>query len=206
MQRKMVKIGVAACVLALVVGGLSIAQQAGGGGQGGGRRGGGQGGGGMRGDPAQMRQMMMDRMKEQLGVKDDAEWKVMQPRLTKVMELNQQVSGGGRGGMMGMMGGRGGRGGQAGQGGPGGDQGGPQMNRPGRGPQGEPTALDKTITQLDTVLQKESASPEEIKTALTAVRQAREKAEQELTMAQQDLKKILTLRQEAMLVRMGQLR
>jgi hypothetical protein len=40
---------------------------------------------------------------------------------------------------------------------------------------------------------------------LTAVRQAREKAKQELAVAQQDLKKILTLRQEAMLVEMGQL-
>jgi hypothetical protein len=61
------------------------------------------------------------------------------------------------------------------------------------------------MAQLRTTLEKESASPEEIKTQLTAVRQAREKAKQDLAVAQQDLKKILTVRQEAMLVEMGQL-
>ncbi len=199
MQRRMVKIGVAACVLGLMVGGLSLAQQ-GGGGQGGGRRGGqggGPGGGPGGFDPAQMRQRMMERMKEQLGA-DDQAWKVMEPRLTKVMELNRQANAGGRG-MMGMFGR-----GRGGPGGPGGDQG-PQADRRGRGPQGEQTALEKAMTQLRTTLENQSATPEEIKTQLTAVRSAREKARQELAVAQQDLKKILTVRQEAMLVEMGML-
>jgi hypothetical protein len=199
MQKKLVKIGVAACVLALAIGGLAVAQQGGGGG--GRQRGQGGGGGGFGGgnfDPAQMRQRMMERMKEQLGVTDDAAWKVMEPRLQKVMDLNRQVQSGGGRGMFG-MGGRGGRGGQGG-----GDN--APAERRGSGPNGEQTALDKAMAQLDTVLQKESASPEEIKTALTAVRSAREKVQTELTTAQDDLKKILTVRQEAMLVRMGQLR
>jgi len=195
MQRRMIKIGVVACVLALMVGGLAIAQQAGGG-QGGGRRGGQGGGPGGNFDPAQMRQRMMERMKEQLGA-DDQAWKVIEPRLMKVMELNRQASAGGRGGMMAMMGGRGG------PGGPGGDQGGPQAAMRGRGPQGEPTALDKAMAQLRTVLENQSASPEEIKTALTAVRAAREKAKQDLAVAQADLKKILTVRQEATCLEMG---
>ncbi len=200
MQRRMVKIGVVACVLGLMVGGLSLAAQ-GGGTQGGGRRGGqggGPGGGPGGFDPAQMRQRMAERMKEQLGA-DDQAWKVMEPRLMKVMELNRQASAGMRGGFA--MFGRGGPGGR----GPGGDQGGPQADRRGRGPQGEQTALEKAMAQLRTTLEKESATPEEIKTQLTAVRQAREKARQELAVAQQDLKKILTVRQEAMLVEMGQL-
>jgi hypothetical protein len=197
MQKRMVKLGVAACVLALMAGGLSLAQQ-GGGGQGGGRRG--QGGGpGGNFDPAQFRQRMAERMKEQLGA-DDQAWKVLEPRIMKVMELNRQAAAGGRGGMMGMMFGRGGRGGP---GGPGGDQGGPQADRRGRGPQGEQTAVEKAMTQLRTVLENQSASPEEIKTALTAVRSAREKARQELAVAQQDLKKILTVRQEAICLEMG---
>jgi len=199
MQRRMVKIAVVACVLGLMVGGLSIAQT-GGGNQGGGRRGGqggGPGGGPGGFDPAQFRQRMAERMKEQLGV-DDQAWKVMEPRLMKVVDLNRQANAGGRGMMFG-FGGRGGRGG------PGGDQGGPQADRRGRGPQGEQTALEKAMTQLRTTLENQSATPEEIKTQLTAVRQAREKAKQELAVAQQDLKKILTLRQEAMLVEMGQL-
>ena len=205
MQRRMVKLGVVACVLALTVGGLSLAQTGGGGGQGGARRGGGQGGGGFQGgpgggnfDPAQMRQRMMERVKEQLGA-DDAAWKVLEPRLTKVMELNRQTSSG-RGGMFGMM-----MGGRGGRGGPGGDQGGPQADRRGPGPMGEQTALDKALAQLRTTLENQSASAEEIKTQLTNVRQTREKARQELAVAQQDLKKILTVRQEAILVSMGQL-
>ncbi len=200
MQRRMVKLGVVACVLALMVGGLSLAQTGGGGGQGGGRRGG-QGGGpgggpGGNFDPAQMRQRMMERMKEQLGA-DDAAWKVLEPRLTKVMELNRLASSG-RGGAFGMMFAR--------RGGPGGDQGGPQGDRRGPGgPMGEQTALDKALTQLRTTLENQSATAEEIKTQLTNVRQTREKARQELAVAQQDLKKILTVRQEALLVSMGQL-
>lgn len=195
MQRKVMTIGVVACVLALMVGGLALAQQGGGGGRQRGQ-GGGAGGPGGNFDPAQMRQRMMDRMKEQLGA-DDATWKVMEPRLTKVMETNRQV--GGRGGMMGMMGG------MRGQRGPGGDQGGPQADRRGRGPQGEQTAVDKAMTQLRTTLENSAASPEEIKTQLTAVRVAREKAKADLAAAQADLKKILTVRQEALLVEMGQL-
>jgi hypothetical protein len=196
MQRRMVKMGVVACVLALMVGGLSLAQQAGGG-QGGGRRGGQGGGPGGNFDPAQMRQRMADRMKELLGA-DDAAWKVLEPRVMKVMELNRQASAGGRGGMFGMMGGRGGRGGPGGPGGA--NNAGGMAQRRGSGPGGEQTALDTAIAKLRTVLENQSASPEEIKTALTAVRQAREKAKQELAVAQQDLKKILTVRQEAICV------
>jgi hypothetical protein len=200
MQRKVMTIGVVACVLALMVGGLALAQQGGGGGRQRGQ-GGGQGGPGGNFDPAQMRQRMMDRMKEQLGA-DDAAWKVLEPRLTKVMEANRAVGGGMRG-MMGMMGGMRG---QRGQGGPGGDQGGAQQaDRRGRGPQGEQTAVDKAVTDLRTTLENSSASPEDIKTKLTAVRQAREKAKADLAAAQADLKKILTVRQEAVLVEMGQL-
>jgi hypothetical protein len=202
MQKQVVKLGVLACVLALMAGGLSIAQQAGG--QGGGRRGGFGGPGGGPGgnfDPAQFRQRMAERMKEQLGA-DDQAWKVIEPRLMKVMELNRQTQAGGRGGMMAMFGGM--RGQRGGPGGPGGDQGGPQGMR-GRGPQGEQTAVEKAMAQLRTTLENQSASADEIKTALTNVRAAREKARQELAVAQQDLKKILTVRQEAVLVEMGQL-
>jgi flagellar motility protein MotE (MotC chaperone) len=141
---------------------------------------------------------MMERMKEQLGA-DDAAWKVLEPRLTKVMDLNRQTQGmGGRGGMFGMMGGmRGQRGGN--------DAGG-QGTR--RGPQQDPatmTPIEKAQEQLRTTLENQSASPEEIKKQLTALREAREKAKQELAVSQQELRKILTLRQEAQLVIMGQL-
>jgi len=194
MKKQVIVMGIVACVLALVIGGLSIAQPPAGGGQGGP---GGPGGPGGRFDPAQMRQMMAQRMKEQLGADDEA-WKVLEPRLTKVMDLNRQAQGGGRGGMFGMMGGpRGQRGGNDA-----GDQGAR------RGPQQDPATMspvDKASEQLRTTLDNQSAPPEEIKKNLTALREAREKAKQELATAQQELKKILTVRQEAQLVMMGQL-
>ncbi len=193
MRRKVIAIGVVACVLALVVGSLSIAQPPARGDRGaaGGDRGG-------RFDPAQMRQMMAQRLKEQLGV-DDQAWKVMEPRLMKVMELNRRVSGmGGRGGTF-FGGFRGQRPGAEGRG---------PADRPGfagQQPNRELTPVEKATEQLRTTLENQSASPEEIKKQLTAVREAREKAKQELAAAQQELRQILTLRQEAQLVLMGQL-
>src|SRR5438309_6567387 len=77
------------------------------------------GGGRQRGnfDPAQMRERMMDDLRDRLEVKDDAEWKAIQPIIEKVMEARQQMmsetirgffGGGGRGG-----GGNGGDGGDS---------------------------------------------------------------------------------------------
>ncbi len=200
MSRKVVAAGVVVGVLALVVG-LSLAQPPAGGGQGqGGQDQGGRGGRGQGNfDPAQMRQRMMERMKEQLGA-DDQAWKVMEPRLTKVMELNRQVGGGPGRGMFfgGMRGNRGGPGGQQG------DQQGNRFRPPGMENR-EPTALDKAEQQLQTTLESSSATPETIKAQLTAVRNEREKARQELATAQQQLREILTVKQEAQLVLAGQL-
>ncbi|MCU0914740.1 MAG: hypothetical protein MUC88_09275 [Planctomycetes bacterium] len=206
MQRKVMTIGVVASVLALMIAGMSLAAQNGGGGR---QRGGDRGVGADRGpggfDPAQrdqMRQRMMEGMKRRLEV-DDQAWKVMEPRLQKVMQLNMQMNSG-RGGMMGMFGGMRGRGGPEG-----GPQGGPQGDRRGpmgpMGPMGDQTALQKETAKLQTLLESESTSADEIKKQLTVVRQAREKAKQELAAAQQDLKQILTVKQEALLVTMGQL-
>ena len=171
-----------------------------------GQRGGQQGGPGGRGqfDPERMRQMMDQRMREQLGA-TEAEWKVLGPRVTKVQELSRQSRGGGRGGMMGgrggMMGGRGG-----GPGGPGGNR--PGGNRPGGGqgaPARELTAVEKAQEQLRTVLDNTDSTPDQIKTALTTLRKDRESAKQKLAVAQQDLRKIITIRQEAICVMMGML-
>ena len=195
MSRKVVVVGVVACVLALVVGGLCLAQPPAGGQ--------GQGGRGDRGpggqfDPAQMRQRMMERMKEQLGA-DDQAWKVLEPRLTKVMELNRQASFGGGRGMFGMFGGpRGQRGGANAD--RQGDRQRPQMDQ-----NRELSPVEKAQDQLETTLENQSASPDEIKKNLTALREVREKAKQELAVAQQELRQILTVRQEAQLVLMGQL-
>ena len=143
-------------------------------------------------DPERVRQLMEQRIQQQLGATDQ-EWKILGPRVMKVSELNRQASGFGRGGMFGGMGGR---------------RGGPQGNRPGGRP-GTPvreqTAVEKATEQLQTSLDNTSTAPEEIKKQLTALRAAREKAKQELAAAQQELRKVLTVRQEAQLVLMGML-
>lgn len=196
MTRKAISIGTIGCLVALLAAGLSFAQP-----QGRGERG--QGPAGERGarnfDPARMQQMMQERMQEQLGATAE-EWQVLGPRVMKVMDLSRQA-GGGMGGMlrMGMGARRGGpQGDQAGPGGPGGR---------GRGPlaQGEPTAVDKASEALETTLENTAATSDEIKTKLTALRSAKEKAKQELAKAQQDLREVLSVRQEAQLVLMGML-
>jgi hypothetical protein len=193
MRKKVISVGIVGCLIALMAAGLCLAQPQG-------RQRGGQRGGPGGFDPERMRQMMEQRMKDQLGATDD-EWKVIGPRLTKVMGLRRQTSG--AGGMARMFMGR--RGGQGGR--PGGPQGGQEGARRGpRGPFGqEPTAVDRAAEALQTTLANTAATPDEIKAKLTALRSAREKAKQELATAQQQLRQVLTLRQEAQLVMMGML-
>src|SRR5205814_10221636 len=84
-------------------------------------RGQGQGGGRGNFDPAQMRERMMSRIKEQLGATDE-EWKAIEPKVDKVMTAQRESRGGfGFGGF-----GRGGPGG----GGPGGGGGGGADQQP----------------------------------------------------------------------------
>ena len=151
--------------------------------RGGGGQGGGQGGGG-RGnfDPEQMRQRMLDRVKEQMEVTDDAEWKVISERVTKVTEL--RMSGGGGFGMM--FGGRGGRGGAGGGG--------------GRGAGGNQETDD-----LRQALESK-ASAAEVKTLLAKLRESRKTNEAKLEKAQEELKAVLNARQEAVAVMMGLLK
>lgn len=161
----------------LMVAGAALAQDQGGGG---GRRRDGGGGGGGGFDPAQARQRMMDRLKEQLGAKDD-EWQVLAPKLEKVMNAQRDA----RGGWGGF--GRGGRGGDGGGG-------------------GQPeTAVTRARSELQATLDNTGASAEEISAKLTALREARTKAQADLQAAQKDLKEVLTQRQEAVLVMMGTL-
>lgn len=143
--------------------------------------GGGRGGRG-RGnwDPAQMQQMMMDRFKEVLEVKDDAEWGALQPLVQKVMDARRESFSG-----MGRMFSR--------RGGNGGDQGGDQ-NGGRRGgffgtPSPEAEALQKAIDA--------KASKAEIKAALDKYTASRKVKQAQLEQAQDNLRKVLTSRQEA---------
>ena len=158
------------------------------------------GGGGGRGnfDPAQMRPRMMDRYKEQLDVTDDAEWKVISGLIEKVTTARRETGGGfggfGRGGGPGGGGpggpGGGGAGGGAGGGGGRGGFGGQQL------PEAE--ALQKAI--------EAKASNDEIKTKLAKYRDARKVKEVSLEKAQEELRKILSVKQEAAAVLAGLLK
>jgi hypothetical protein len=150
--------------------------------------------GGGQFDPERMRQMMSQRMQELFGATDQ-EWKILGPRVIKVQELSREVGGGFRGGMM--FGGMRGRGGQ--QGGPGGGRFGGRQGAPGR----EQTEVEKATEGLQTLLENTSATPDQIKNQLTALRAAREKSKQELAVAQKELRQIITVRQEAQCVMMG---
>ena len=174
-------IGAALCLGA----GNSLAQNGGGGGGGGGFGGGGR----QRNiDPAQRQQQMMERYKEQLEVNNDDEWNAMQPLIQKVMDARRDSFAGGMGGRGGFGGRRGGQGGGGNQGGGGG---GGFANR--RGPGGEPSpeaeALRKAIDA--------KASTGEIKAALTRYVESRKTKQEQLKGAQENLRKVLTARQEA---------
>jgi hypothetical protein len=196
-----------AAVLAVTVWvGVAAAQE-----QPGGREG--REGRGERGDraqrtPEEMRQRIEEfrvqasqRMRENLGATEE-EWKVLGPRVEKVTTLQRQSRGGVGGMLMGMMGGRGGRGG------PGGDRGGPPGGAPPAGGDAnapQQSEVEQKTAALRTLLADENAKPEQIKAALTAVRDARAKSRAELETAQKELREVVTQRQEAQLVLMGML-
>ena len=141
-------------------------------------------------DPAQFRQRAMDRIKEQLGATDD-EWKVIEPKVDKVMNAQRESRGGF--GFGGFGGGRYGPGGATGGGGGGGAD------------QQPTTAVGKASQDLRTTLDDKNAAPETIAKKLAGLREAREKARKDVADAQKDLKEILTQRQEAVLVINGML-
>ncbi len=157
---------------------LGLAQQDNGGGGGGGRR---------NFDPAQMQQRMMERYKEVLEVSNDDEWKAIEPMVQKVMDARMAIGAGMGRGMFG-----GGR--RGGGGGGGADNGGDQGNQRPRGffgqqPSPEAQALQKAIDA--------KAPKAEIKAALTKYVESRKAKQAELEQAQENLRKVLTSRQEA---------
>ena len=146
---------------------------------------------------AAFQQRMNDQIKTALKASDD-EWAVIQPLLEKVQTAQRAaMMGGGFGRFGGGRRGFGGGGGPGGPGGPGGNGGGPGANA------GSPRPGMAEADALRTALQSDATSNDEIKTKLQALRDARKKAQDTLEQAREDLKKVLTLRQEATLVQMG---
>jgi hypothetical protein len=139
--------------------------------------------GGDRGNmnPQEMQARMLNALRERLEVTDDEEWKVISDRVLKVSELRRASMGGGFG--------------MAGRGAPppgGGDRGGP---RPGGSSNPELAALSSAV--------RDKLTDAEIKSRLDRVREVRKENEVKMAKAQEELKAVLTVRQEAIAVVFG---
>lgn len=148
-----------------------------------------------RGDPEQFRQRMMERYREQLEVKSDDEWKLIEQRITKVFEARRELGSGNRGGF-----GRGGGGGGGGRrGGDGANNAGDNNDRR-RGGGGGEASPDEAALQaaLDA-----KASPDDLKAKLAKVRASRKEKQAKLEKAQDELRQVLSVRQEALAVMNG---
>jgi hypothetical protein len=147
----------------------------------------------------QFRQRMNERIKTQLKATDE-EWAVIQPLLENVQTKMRET-------MMsrfaGMAGGAGGapRRGPAGEA-PGASPAAGAADRPERRAQ-RPVSTESA--DLRAALENDQTSNTDIKAKLEALRASRKRGEDELAQARADLKKVLSLRQEATLVMMGML-
>ena len=133
--------------------------------------------GGERGqwDRSQIMDRIMDRYRENLGF-SVAEWKVVRPKVQAVMD--NRISG--ASGMMSMFGGG---------------------SRRGRG--GSSSDEKTPTSELRDLLEKDDASKGDIKAKLAAYRADRKAREAKLKKAQEDLRQLLTLKQEAQAVLSG---
>lgn len=131
----------------------------------------------------QFRQRMQERMREQLGA-NEQEWKVLQPRIDKVQQLQRDS----RGGFRGRMGRGGRRGGEA---------------QPAAATERQLSDVQKKTEALRSLLDDEAAGAGAIKAAMDALRKARAQAQKDLAAARKELQGVVSVRQEGRLVLMG---
>jgi hypothetical protein len=138
-------------------------------------------------DPAQMQQRMMERYKESFEVTNEDEWKIIQERIQKVTEARREVGFGGGRMFGGMRPGGNNAPGEQGQGG----------GRRAFG--GEQNAAMQELQQAI----ESKATAEQLKIKLAKVRDDRKQKQAKLDQAQEELKKVLNVRREAIAVTMG---
>ena len=152
-------------------------------------------------DPSAMRDRMNDFLRQRLEITDDAEWDIIKERIAKVTELRQTSSDNPAGSIRALAAiggggpGAGGREGAAAGGGPG-----PGGNNRQRG--GREGAVPPEAVALVQALRNQS-SESEIISRLEKLRAARQLAASTLAQAQEDLRIVLTPRQEAIAVITG---
>ena len=128
-------------------------------------------------------QAQLKRLKDLMGSTDE-EWKVLEPRLQKVQDLLRDS--GSRSALGSARGRRGGFGGAV-------------------SPDTPMTPVQEAAKELQDSLASKDASPDEVKAKLTALRDARNKLQADLQRAQDQVRELLTARQEAVLVMAGML-
>ena len=142
-------------------------------------------------DPQQMQQQMqqrlLDNLRQQLDITNDAEWGAVQPLILKVgQDWISSMLGGGLGGLQSMFGNRGGRQGGQGRG----------FAALGLG-QPDPAA-DALRNAIDAY-----APTEQIKAAMDKYRESKKRKAEELAKNREELRQVLSVRQEAILVSIG---
>ena len=137
----------------------------------------------------EIRRRMVERIRDRLEANDE-EWTVLEPRLEKIMQLQSSTRAGfGRGFGRRFRGGR--------------DSGRPGGPRGQGAGQAEPSTVQQRAESLRELLDDDSATNEQITQGLTELRKAREEARAELAKARQDLRDLVSLKDEANLVVMG---
>ena len=138
-------------------------------------------------DPAQRQQFFMNNIKDQLGYTNDTEWNAVQPLVQKVFDAQRDARSGGMGRMFrGNRGGGNGTNANAGGGGRGGFGGTPSP---------EAEALQKAID--------DNAPKAQVKAALAKYQASQKTKQANLVTAQENLRKVLTTKQEAQATLMG---
>jgi hypothetical protein len=145
-------------------------------GNGGGRRF--RGGPGGNFDPAQFQQRMMERIQQDLGFTNDTEWSAVQPLVQKVFDAQRDARGPGMRAMFGRN--------------RGGNNGGGRFGPP---PSPEYDALQKAID--------DNAPAAQIKDLLAKYQASQKEKQAKLVAAQADLRKVLTVKQEAQATLIG---
>jgi len=140
------------------------------------------GAGGFNFDPAAIRKRIMKTMKDAADCSDD-EWKVIEPKLIKIillkMDTGEYALGGARGARI------------------------RTFIRSILDPNALPSAVDQRLDELQKMIDEKETSDDFYKNKIAQLRKAREKAAGELKTAEADLIAILTVRQEAALVQLG---
>lgn len=136
------------------------------------------------------RSQFMERQREHLGASAE-EWSVLKPMILKIVEKQSAMRTAGRGFFGAFGGGRGGRGG---------DNDGDRRGREGRRSRGDGNSGSNTDRLREAV---ESGDANKIKKELASYRAIQKKRAAELKKAREELREVVTLKQEATLVLWG---